>query len=117
MIGDLAVLDAHDIHCFEVNLAMRWGNSKKRTFMCAVVRFIRRDSIAIGELPVDFGTKVRECGTKIGLKFPHPRLVRSRARLWCMVDEIIREKFLKNLEVALALDLFGISADNRFCSV
>ena len=114
VIGDLAVLDAHDIHSFEVDPSVSRSDSKKRSLMRAVVGFVRRYPIAIGKLPVDLRMKVRECGTKIGVEFPHARLVWSRARLRCVIDDIVGEEFFENLEVTLALDLFGISAHNRF---
>ena len=114
VIGDLAVLDAHDIDRLEMDFTVSWSDAKKGPFVSAVVGFVRRYPIAIGKLPVDLRMKVRECGTKIGVEFPHARLVWSRARLRCVIDEIVGEEFFENLEVTLALDLFGISAHNRF---
>jgi hypothetical protein len=37
MIGDLAVLDPHDVDRFEVDLAVSWSDAEKRPFMGAVV--------------------------------------------------------------------------------
>jgi len=37
VIGDLAVLDAHDIHSFEVDPSVSRSDSKKRFFMRAAV--------------------------------------------------------------------------------
>jgi hypothetical protein len=65
------------------------------------------------KLPVDLRMKVRECDANIGVEFSYTRLIRSRAWLRRVIDEIIRKKFFENLEVSPALDLFGISADNR----
>jgi hypothetical protein len=41
-------------------------------------------------------------------------LIRGGSGLGGVIDEIVREKFFENIEVSLALDLFGISADNGF---
>jgi hypothetical protein len=60
VVGDLAVLDAHDVHRLEVDLAVSWSDPKKRTFMRAVVRFVPCHPVAIGQLPVDLRMKVRE---------------------------------------------------------
>ena len=38
MVGDLAVLDTHDVDRFEMNLAMGWSDSKKWRLMSTVVR-------------------------------------------------------------------------------
>ena len=74
MVGDLAVLDAHDIDGLEVHLAVGWSDPQESPFMCAVVGFVRRHAIAIGKLPVDLRMKVRECGTHVGVEFSHTRL-------------------------------------------
>ena len=114
MVGDLAILDTHDVDRLEMNLAMSWSDSKKWPFMSAVVRLVRSHSIAISKLPMDLSTEVRECGAKIHVELSHTRLVRSCVRLRCVIDEIVGKEFVENLEVTLALDLFGISAYNCF---
>ena len=53
MVGDLAVLDTHDVDSLEVNLAVSWGDAKEMTFMRAIVRLVCRHPVTIGELPVD----------------------------------------------------------------
>src|SRR5215472_5961627 len=114
MVGDLAILDTHDVDRLEMNLAMSWSDSKKWPLMSAVVRLVRSHSIAISKLPMDLSTEVRECGAKIHVEPSHTRLVRSCGRLRCVIDEIVGKEFVENLEVTPALDLFGISAYNRF---
>jgi hypothetical protein len=47
MIGDLSVLYPHHIHTFELDLAMGWSNSKKRTLVSAMIGFVGRHAIAI----------------------------------------------------------------------
>src|SRR5215469_15562919 len=114
MVGDLAALDTHDVDRLEMNLAMSWSDSKKWPLMSAVVRLVRSHSIAISKLPMDLRMKVRERNTKIGVEFSHAGFVGCRPRLRCVVDEIVGEEFFENLEVTLVLDLFGVSAHNRF---
>ena len=114
MVGDLPVMDAHDIDCFEVNLAVGRSDAKERPFMRPVIRLISRHAFPIGKLPVDFRLEVRERGTNIAVELPYPLLVRSRVRLRCMVNEIIGKQLFKHAEVSPALHFFGISTDNRF---
>ena len=91
MVGDLAVLNAHDVDRFEMDHAVSWRNAKKPTFMRAVVSFVSRHSIAIGKLPVDLRMEVRECGTKIGVELSHTGFVGSSAWLRSVIDEIVGE--------------------------
>ena len=114
MVGDLPVMDAHDIDCFEVNLAVGRSDAKERPFMRPVIGLISRHAFPIGKLPVDFRMEVRERSANIAVELPYTLLVRSRVRLRCMVNEIFGEKFFKHAEVSSTLHFFGISADNRF---
>src|SRR5215470_19874763 len=114
MVGDLAVLDAHDVDRLEMNLAMSWSDSKKWPLMSAVVRLVRSHSIAVRKLPMDLRMKVSERSTKISVEFSHTGFVGCGPRLRCVVDEIIGEQLLENIEVSPALDLFGVSADDGF---
>src|SRR5262249_7064042 len=91
VVGDLAVLDTHDVDRLEMNLAMSWCDSKKWPFMRAVIRFVCRYPIAVRKLPVDLCMKVRECDTKIGVEFSHTCFVGCGSRLRCVVDEFVRE--------------------------
>jgi hypothetical protein len=83
--------------------------------MHAMVCFVGRHSIAVGELPVNLRMKVGESGSKVAVEFSHTSLVGSRARLRSVVDEIVGEQLFENSEVSLTLNLFGISPDNAFC--
>jgi hypothetical protein len=114
MVSGLAVLDLHDIYGLEMNLSMSWSDPKKRPLVRAVVGFVCCNPIAIDELPVDLSVKVRERGSNIGVEPSHSCFVRSRVRLLCVIDEIVREEFIENIEPSLPLDLFGISADDGF---
>src|SRR5215472_12567698 len=114
MVGNLAVLDTHDVDRLEMNLTMSWSDSKKCSLMSAVVRLVRSHSIAISKLPLDLRMKVRERNTKIGVEFSHTGFVGSGPRLRCMVDEIVSKELVENVKVSPPLDLFGVSADNGF---
>src|SRR5215469_673939 len=115
MVGDFAVLHTHDVDRLEMDLAMSWSNAKEGPSVSAVVRLVRCHSVAVGKLPVDLGMKVGECGTNIRVEFSHACLVWSSVRLWCVIDEIVREEFLENVEVSHPLHLFGVSAHDSFC--
>ena len=71
VVGDLGVLDTHDIDSLEVNLAVSWSDAKEVTFMCAVVRLVCRHAVTISELPVDLRMKVREGGTNRAVELTH----------------------------------------------
>ena len=114
MVGDLAVLDTHDVDRLEMNLAMSWSDSKKWPLMSAVVRLVGSHSIAINKLPMDIRMKVRERNTKRGVEFSHTGFVGCCARLRRVVDEIVSEELVENFEVSDRLDLFGVSTDDRF---
>src|SRR5262249_54615964 len=114
MVGDLAVLDTHDVDRLEMNLAMSWSDSKKWPSMSAVIRLVRSHSIAISKLPMDLRMKVRERNTKIGVEFPHGGFVGCRPPLWCVVDDMVSKELVENIEVSPPLDLFGVSADDSF---
>ena len=114
MVGDLSIMDAHDIDCFEVDLAVGRSDAKERPFMRPVIRLISCHAFTVGKLPVNFRVEVRERSANIAVELPYTLLVRSRVRLRCMVNEIFGEKFFKHAEVSSTLHFFGISADNRF---
>ena len=104
MVGDLAVLDTHNVYRLEMNLAMSWSDSKKWPLMSAVVRLERSHSIAISKLPMDLHMKVRERNTKIGVEFSHGGFVGCRPLLRCVVDEIVSEELVEDIEVSPPLD-------------
>jgi hypothetical protein len=115
MIGDLAVLDAHDIDRLEMDFTVRWSNAKKGPFVSTVVRLVRCHSVTIGKLPVDVRMKVGECGTNIRVEFPYACLVWRSVRLRRVVGEIVGEEFVEDVKPSLSLDLFSIPAHNGFC--
>ena len=58
VFGDLAVAHSHHVDAFKMNFAMSWRNAEKRSFMRAVIRFVCRHPVAIGQLPMDLRMKV-----------------------------------------------------------
>ena len=49
MVGDLAALDAHDVHSFKMNLAVSWIDAQEVPVMRSVVRLVCYNAVAIGE--------------------------------------------------------------------
>src|SRR5215475_13134392 len=115
MVGDFAVLHTHDVDRLETDFSVSRSDAKKRPFVSAVVRLVRRHSVPVGKLPVDLRMKVGECGTNIRVEFSRACLVWSSVRLRRVIDEIVREKFVEDVKSSLSLDLFGIPAYNGFC--
>ena len=70
-----AVAYAHDVYGLELDLAPCRRQSPECPFMCAVVRFIRCHTIAVGYLPVDLRVKIRKCGTIRARQAAPPRVV------------------------------------------
>src|SRR5262252_59701 len=60
VVGDLAVLDAHDVYAFEVDLAVSRRDPQERPFVRAVIRLVGRHPVAVRKLPVDDGVKIVE---------------------------------------------------------
>jgi hypothetical protein len=98
-----------------MNFAMRRSNSEEWAIVRAVIGFVGRHAIAVRELPMNLRMKVRKRRAHVGVELPHTRLVRSGSWLGGVIHEIVCEEFFENIKVSLALDLFGISADNGFC--
>src|SRR5262249_31227418 len=117
MLDDLALAHAHDVNAFELNFAVCCGDTKKQPFMCAVVGLVRRHAIAISELPMDFCMKVRERLTNIAVELAHTGFVGRHVWLGCVVDEVVVEKFFKNVESSFSLNLFGIPPQHSFRGV
>src|SRR5262245_45238858 len=117
MVCDLAVLDPHHINRFEMNLAMGRSNPKKQALVSPMVSFVRRHSISVGKLPVDFGMKIGECRTHVSVELSDTRLIGSVPRLRWVVDKVVVEQFFEDLEVPLSLNFFGIAADDSLRGV
>ena len=115
MVGDFSVMHTHDIDRLEMDFAVSWSDAKKWSFVCAVVRLVRRHSVAVGKLPVDLRVKVGKCGTNVRVEFADTCLVWSSVRLGRVVSEIVGEELVENVKSSPSLDLFGIPAYNGLC--
>src|SRR6266403_2268235 len=114
VVSDFAVLHAHHVNRFEMNFAMGRGNSKKWAVVRAVISLVCYHAIAVSELPVNLGTKVRKGLSHVLVEFSDASLIGRGSGLSSVIDEIVGEEFFENGEVSLALDLFIISTDNGF---
>jgi hypothetical protein len=75
--------------------------------------FVRRHSIAVCKLPMDFGVKIGKGLPQVCIKFSYAGLVRRCSWLRRMVYKIIREQFFEDVESPFALNLLGVATDNR----
>src|SRR5262245_65722346 len=94
MLDDLAVPDSHHVNAFKMDLAVSWGDAKKRPFVCAVVRLVCRHPVAVGDLPMDMCMKVGERFTNIAVELAHTGFVGSHVWLGSVIDEVVSEEFL-----------------------
>src|SRR5262245_32269610 len=117
MVRDPAILDTHDVDSLEMDPAMSWSDAKTGPFVSAVIRLVCCHSVTVGKLPVDLRVKVGECSTNIPVEFSYACLVWSSVRLRRVIDEIVREQFVEDIKSSLSLNLFGIPAYNRLCSL
>ena len=79
-------------------------------YLCRAVR----RSIAVLQLPVNLRVKVQKRLAHRSVELPDTSLIGGCSGLGGVIHEIVREEFVEDIEVAFALDLFGISADNSF---
>src|SRR6266850_7377385 len=113
MVRDLSVLHTHHINRFEMNLAMCRSNSKKRALVSPIVSFVRRHTVAVCKLPVDFGVKIGEGLPQVCIKLSYAGLVWRCSWLGCVVYKIICEQFFEEFESPLALNFLGVATYNR----
>src|SRR5262249_14823797 len=106
VVRDLSVLNRHHINRFEMNLAMRRGNSQKRAVVSSVVGLVRGGMVSVRKLPADFGVKIGEDLTYVRIELPHACLVRSHSSSWLrgVVHKIICEEFFED-RISLCLEL------------
>src|SRR5215469_15474621 len=96
-----------------MNLAMGRGDAKKGTLVSPVVSLVRGHTVAVRELPVDFGVKVGESLTYRSIQLPNACLVWGHTRwLRGVVNKIICEELFEDFEPPFALNFFGVSADD-----
>jgi hypothetical protein len=58
MVGELSVVNAEHVECFEVDLTAGGGDPEKFAVVGAVVGLVGRDPVGVDGLPVDVGAKV-----------------------------------------------------------
>src|SRR5882762_8617262 len=95
---------------------MGWSDAKKLPFMCSVVGLVCGHPVAISQLPMDLCMKIGEGRMNIAVELTHPGFIGRHVWLRRVVDEVVCEKFLKNVESSFSLNLFGIPVHHIFCS-
>src|SRR5258708_6941717 len=87
VLGDLAVAHPHDVDRLELNLAASRRHAQEFSQVRAVIGFIGRYPVAIGELPMDLGAKVGEGAPQGFVELSHPVLIRRATRLRRVVEK------------------------------
>src|SRR5262245_65852288 len=114
MVGDLAVLNPHDINRFEMNPTVRWIDAEERAVVGAIVGFVGRHTIAFRELPMNLRMKVRERRAHVGVELADTSLIRGRSGLSGVIHEIVRKEFFEDFKSPFALNFLGVATHNRF---
>src|SRR6516162_6953030 len=97
-----------------MNLAMSRSESEKRTLVCPMVGFVRRHSVSVSKLPVDFSVKIGEGLPHVCIKITYAGLVWRCAWLRGVIYKIMCEQFFEDVESPLALNFLSAAAHNRF---
>src|SRR4051794_18714066 len=87
------------------------GDAQKVAAMGAVVDLVGGDDVAVDGLPMDLGSKVGKRVAQPVVEDANTGLVGGSAGLRGVVDEVVGEQFVEQCEIALALDFFGVAAD------
>jgi hypothetical protein len=112
VVGDPAVLHAHHIDGLELNRTPGRCDAEEVPAMRSVIGLVRRHAIALGKLPVNLGVKIRKRGAEDFVQFAGSGLVRRASRLRRVIEKIVGEKLFENFEIASALHLLGVAADD-----
>src|SRR5258705_6176768 len=113
MVGDLSVADPHRVDRFELDGLAGGGDTEKVAELSAVVGLVGGDDVAVDGLPMDLGPAVGKRIAQSVVEDANSGLVGRGAWLGGVVDEVVGEQFVKQREIALSLDLFGVAADHR----
>src|SRR5215475_15206262 len=97
-----------------MNLAMSRSDAEKRTLVCPMVGFVRRHSVSVNKLPVDFSVKIGEGLPHVCIKITYAGLVWSCAWLRGVIYKIMCEQFFEDVESPFALNFLDAAAHNRF---
>src|SRR6516225_1053640 len=88
-----------------MNLAMSRSDSEKRTLVCPMVGFVRRHSVSVSKLPVDFSVKIGEGLPHVCIKITYASLVwRLCPAAWCDLQNHVRT-VLRRHRISLCLEL------------
>ena len=117
MLGDLAVLDAHRIDGFELNLPAGRCDPEKIPLVGAVIGFVGRHDVTVRALPVYLCMKIRKRRTQPAIEVARAGLIGRAAGLRRMVEKVVCEELLEQFEVASALDLLRVAPDDRLSGV
>src|SRR4051812_16957684 len=115
VLGDFAVAYAHDIDGLELNGAAGRRHAQKFSPMRAVISLVGRHAVAIGQLPMNVGVKIRERCPEDFVKLPCAVLVRCAARLRRMIEEVVCEQRLEHCEIPAALHFLGVASNDSLC--
>ena len=111
VVGDLPVTNSHGVNGFEMDGLASRGDTEKVAAMGAVVDLVRGDDVTVDGLPMDLGSKVGKRVAQPVVEDANTGFVGCGARLGSVVDEVVGEQFVEQCEIALALDFFGVAAD------
>jgi hypothetical protein len=89
------------------------GDAEKVAAMGAVVDLVCGDDVAVDGLPMNLGSEVGKRVAQPAVENTNTGFVGRGAGLGGVVDKVVGEQFIKKGEIALALDLFGVAADDR----
>jgi hypothetical protein len=89
MLGDLAVLDAHRIDGFELNLPAGRRDPEKLPVVGAMIGLVGRHDIAVRALPVNLRMKIRKRRTQPAIEVACAGLIGRAAGLRRMVEKVV----------------------------
>jgi hypothetical protein len=73
-------------------------------------RSCRWYAVSIGQLEMNFRVEVRKGSANVRVKLSNTRLIRGHFRLRRVVDKVVREQFLEDLQLALALNFLRVAS-------
>lgn len=113
VVSDLTVLHAHSVDRLEMNFPASGREAEKRPLVGPVVGFEGRHRVAVGMLPMYLRAEIREGDAQRLVEAAHAVLVSAAIWLRRVIDEIVGEQLVEYIETPVALNLFGISPDDR----
>ena len=111
MLNYAAAANPHCVDGFELNCASGRRDIKNVSEVGSVVGLIGSNQVTVNRLPMDLRVEIRKGLAQTVIQDPHAILVWSGIRLWGVVDEVVGKQFFEQLEIAVALHLFGVAPD------